>query len=447
MRTVVIMGAGGRGYHDFNVAYRGDPNTRVVGFVSSDAAHLVDGVYPAELAGALYPAGIPLWPADELERALASTAADELVLASQDLPQHEVMHLVSRGLAAGANVTMLGPHETMLRSRRHVVAVTGVRTGSGKTQTSRRVASLLSDHGLRVAFVRPPGPSGSQAGAAAQCFVRGEDLAGAGLTPSVRQEISETLELGFPVHMGLDCGQVLQQVDSDADLVVWDGGGSDFPFIRPDLWIAVTDPLSSDGEPPHHPGEVNLRRADVVVVNKVGGASEERVQAVVADVRRFNPHAMVILAESVVSLEPGPPLLGRRALVLEDAAALLRGGHATGAGMAAARGGGASEIVDPRPQAVGAVAAVYAAYPGIGCCIPLLDQNEQQLEDVRRTIDAVDCDVVVVGATIAPDWIAGLRHPARRARYQLRERGEPTLHAALAPLERLARPMLTVATS
>lgn len=447
MRTVVIMGAGGRGLHDFNVAYRGDPNTRVAGFLTMDGSVGEEGRYAGALAGTLYPAGIPIWPEGQLEQVLAATVADELVVASQDLPHHEVMHVVSRGLAAGVNVTMLGPHETMLRSHRHVIAVTGVRTGVGKTAISRRIAALLAGGGLRVAVVRQPSPVADPRSPAALRLRSAAELADVTLPASARDEILDTIELGFPVYTGLDTGRVVAQADEDADVLVWDGNGSDFPFLRPDLWITVVDALRSDDEPPHHPGEVNLRRADVVVVNNVDSAGDERIQEVVSQVRVANPHARVVLVESLVLLGSGAPLLGRRALVLEDAPALLHGGHAIGAGVLAAREAGAACIVDPRPFAVGAVAQAFERYPHLGPCLPLLDADALEWGDVLRTIDAVDCDVLVAGAAVRPERLAGCAHPVRRVRLELRERGTPTLQDAIASIERLARPMLTVVTS
>ena len=352
MKTVVIMGAGGRDFHDFNVAYREDPSARVVAFTAAQIPGIDDRVYPASLAGPLYPNGIPIRPEDELEDLITRHDVHEVVLAYSDLSHADVMHKASRVLAAGASFTLLGPNDTMIPSRKPVIAVTAVRTGCGKSQTSRRVGEILLGAGLRVALVRHPMPYGDLAAMRVQRFATLADIDAASPTVEEREEYETPVEQGMIVYAGVDYGDILASAEREADVIIWDGGNNDFPFYEPDLWITVADPLRAGHELAYHPGEVNIRRADVVVVNKVDSASPEDVQRVIDDVRGVNPRAMLIQAESPVTLDPGPDLAGKRVLVIEDGPTLTHGGMSFGAGTVAARQAGAAELVDPRPWAV-----------------------------------------------------------------------------------------------
>ena len=446
MRTVVIMGAGGRDFHDFNVVFRDDPTTRVVAFTAAQIPGIDDRVYPASLAGARYPEGIPIRPEAELAEIVREHQVDEVVFAYSDIAHVDVMHRASVVLATGADFRLLGPRATMLRSRRPVVAVTAVRTGCGKSQTSRRIGSLLRASGLRVALVRHPMPYGDLEAMRVQRFATMADIDAADPTVEEREEYEVPVELGMVMYAGVDYGAILARAEEDADVIVWDGGNNDFPFYVPDLHVTVTDPLRAGHELAYHPGETNLRTADVVVVNKVDAATAEDVERVLVDVAAVNPRATVIRAESPVTLDPGPPLEGARVLVVEDGPTLTHGGMAFGAGTVAAREAGAAELVDPRPYAVGSIADALARYPHVGAVLPAMGYDADQLRDLVETIDRVECDVVVVGTPFDLARLIRVRHPLRRARYELREVGHPTLHDVIAPLERLAHQELTVST-
>jgi len=444
MRTVLIMGAGGRDFHDFNVAYRGDAETRVVAFTATQIPGIDDRVYPASLAGPLYPEGIPIRPEDELEELIVAHGVDEVVLAYSDLSHVDVMHNASRVLAAGANFTLLGPHETMIESIRPVIAVTAVRTGCGKSQTSRRIGQLLLDEGLKVALVRHPMPYGDLEAMRVQRFATLADIDAADPTVEEREEYESPVEQGMIMYAGVDYGEILARAEAEAEVIVWDGGNNDFPFYLPDLWITVADPLRAGHELSYHPGEVNVRKADVVVVNKVDSATPEQVQRVIGDVRSLNPRATIIEAESPVTLDPGPPLEGLRVLVVEDGPTLTHGGMTFGAGTVAARQAGAAEIVDPRPWAVGTIADTFVRYPHIGAVLPAMGYGDEQLRELQETIDRVECDVVVTGTPFDLARLVSTRHPLRHARYELRELGQPTLAELIDPIVRRVRPRLTL---
>jgi predicted GTPase len=446
MRTVVIMGAGGRDFHDFNTVYRDDPETRVAAFTAAQIPGIDDRVYPASLAGPRYPDGIPIRPEEELADIVRSERVEEVVLAYSDLSHEEVMHKASLVLAAGADFKLLGPHATMLQARKPVISVTAVRTGCGKSQTSRTVGRILRESGLRVALVRHPMPYGDLEAMRVQRFATLADIDAAHPTVEEREEYEAPVALGMVMYAGVDYGDILRRAEDEADVIVWDGGNNDFPFYLPDLMIVVTDPLRAGHELTYHPGETNLRMADVVVVNKVDSASPEDVERVVRDATAVNPHATIVRAESPVTLDPGPPLAGKRVLVVEDGPTLTHGGMTFGAGTVAARGEEAAELVDPRPWARGSIADTFARYPHIGAALPAMGYGDEQLRELAETIDRVECDVVVTGTPFDLGRLVETRHPIRHARYELREVGRPTLHDVIAPLERLAHAELAVAT-
>jgi predicted GTPase len=340
-------------------------------------------------------------------------------------------------LAAGADFTLLGPHATMLEASLPVVAVTAVRTGAGKSQTSRRIGSLLSDGGHRVGLVRHPMPYGDLEAMRVQRFASLEDIDAAHPTLEEREEYEEPVSLGMTVYAGVDYSAVLELAQAECDVLVWDGGNNDLPFFRPDLHVVVTDPLRAGDEVTYHPGEANLLRADVVVVNKVNSATPEEVRAVLRSIAGANPLATVVTAESLVTLDPGPSLRGKRVLVVEDGPTLTHGGMAYGAGTVASRQEDPAELVDPRPFAHGSIAAVFTSYPHLGPVLPAMGYSEEMLDDLERTIEAADVDVVVTGTPIDLGRLVTTRHAIRRARYSLHEVGRPTLADALAPLMRL----------
>ncbi len=434
MRTVVIMGAGGRDFHDFNTVYRDDPATRVVAFTATQIPGIAGRVYPPSLAGRRYPDGIPILPEEDLADIVAKHGVDEVVLAYSDLSHEQVMHKASTALAAGADFKLIGPRAMMLRSTRPVVAVTAVRTGCGKSQTSRRVGRILLDAGLAVALVRHPMPYGDLEAMRVQRFATLADIDASNPTIEEREEYEEPVRQGMVMYAGVDYADILAQAQAEADVVVWDGGNNDLPFVAPDLWITVADPLRPGHELRYHPGETNFRMADVVVINKVDTATLDGVATVAGNAAAANPHATVVKAASPVTLEPGPPLAGWRVLVVEDGPTLTHGGMPFGAGTVAARQAGATELVDPRPYAVGSIAETFAAYPTIGMVLPAMGYGARQVQELQATIEAVPCDVVVAGTPMALGRIVRTTHPIRQARYELREIGHPTLADVLAPV-------------
>jgi len=432
VRRVVIMGAGGRDFHDFNMVFRGDDRTRVVAFTATQIPGIDDRTYPPSLAGPQYPDGIPIVPEDHLPDLVRREGVHEVVLAYSDLAHEEVMHRASIVLAAGADFRLLGPGSTMLRSSRPVVAVCAVRTGSGKSQTVRRVATLLRDAGLRVVLIRHPMPYGDLERMRVQRFGSLADIDAAEPTVEEREEYEAPVRLGLVVYAGVDYEAILRQAEREADVVVWDGGNNDFPFVEPDVLVTVADPLRPGHELGYHPGEVNLRRADVVVVNKVDAADAGDVDAVLRSVAAVNPGATVVRAASPVTLAEGPGLAGRRALVVEDGPTITHGGMPYGAGLVAARAEGA-RIVDPRPYAVASIAETYERYPAIGPVLPAMGYGADQLRDLAATIEATPCDVVVSGTPADLSRLVRVDPPIRQASYELEEIGTPDLAEALAP--------------
>jgi predicted GTPase len=433
VRNVIVMGAGGRDFHDFNVVFREDADARVVAFTAAQIPGIDDRVYPATLAGPLYPDGIPIVPEERLADLIRLQAVDEVVLAYSDLSHADVMHKASLVLAAGADFRLLGPRATMLVATCPVVAVTAVRTGCGKSQTSRRVGELLLAAGLRVALVRHPMPYGDLEAMRVQRFASIEDIDRAHPTIEEREEYELPVQLGMTVYAGVDYGAILARAERECDVIVWDGGNNDFSFFLPDLTIVVVDPLRAGHELGYHPGETNLRLADIVVVNKIESAQIGEIERVLDDVRAVNPCARIVFARSPVSLEPGPPLEGKRVLVVEDGPTLTHGGMAFGAGTVAALAAGAAELVDPRPFAVGSIKELFDRYPQIDV-LPAMGYSEHQLRELEQTIDASDCDVVVSGTPVDLSRLIRSRHPVRHASYELEEAGGASLAEELEPI-------------
>ncbi|HEX6663384.1 MAG TPA: cyclic 2,3-diphosphoglycerate synthase [Gaiellaceae bacterium] len=433
MRKVIIMGAGGRDFHDYNVVFRSDPNTEVVAFTAAQTPGIDDRVYPASLAGPRYPLGIPIKPEEELAELIKRHHVHEVVLAYSDLSHEDVMHKASVALGAGATFKLLGPKDTMLHSRKPVVAVTAVRTGCGKSQTSRRVGEILLDAGYRVALVRHPMPYGDLEAMRIQRFATLEDIDRSHPTIEEREEYEVPVRMGMVMYAGVDYQAILHAAEDEADIVIWDGGNNDFPFFAPDIFITVVDPLRPGQELRYHPGETNLRMADVVVVNKMDVADFGSVGEVLANIESVNPKARIVRAASPVVLEDGPSIVGARVLVVDDGPTLTQGGMPFGAGTVAARQGGALELVDPRPYAVGTIADVLAKYPEVDS-LPAMGYSPDQLAELEVTINAAACDVVITGTPIDLGRLIHSTHPIRHARYELHELGSPTLEQVLAPL-------------
>jgi predicted GTPase len=438
-RKVIIMGAGGRDFHDFNVAFRDNPEVEVVAFTAAQIPGIDDRVYPASLAGPRYPDGIPVRPEDELHELVVRHGIDDVVLAYSDLSHVDVMHKASIVLAAGADFRLMGPRATMLRSTKPVVAVCAVRTGCGKSQTSRRVGQVLLDAGLKVALVRHPMPYGDLEAMRMQRFATMEEIDASHPTVEEREEYEFPVQLGMVMYAGVDYGDILARAQEEADVVIWDGGNNDYPFFRPDLMITVADPLRAGHELAYHPGEANLRMADVIVINKVDSAHPAEVKRVEQNATDVNPRATLVFAESPVVLEPGPDLAGKRVLVIDDGPTITHGNMPFGAGMVAARQAGAAEIVDARPYAVGSIADTYARFPGIGSVLPAMGYGDDQLDELRRTIDATPCDVVVTGTPMDLGRLISVHQPIRHATYALHEIGSPALPDVLAPIIQRAR--------
>jgi predicted GTPase len=439
MRRIVIMGAGGRDFHDFNVVYRDDPETRVVAFTAAQIPGIDDRIYPPALAGPLYPDGIPIVPEAELAELVGREEVDEVVLAYSDLSHVDVMHKASTALAAGADFKLLGPDATMLSATKPVVAVCAVRTGSGKSQTSRRVGRILLDAGFRVALVRHPMPYGDLERMRVQRFASLADIDRSGPTVEEREEYEAPVELGMVMYAGVDYAAILEQAQAEADVIVWDGGNNDFPFFRPDLLITVVDPLRAGHELKFHPGETNLRMADVVVVNKVDSADPTSLSRVLADVAAVNPAATVVRAESPVTLDDGRDLEGAAVLVVEDGPTVTHGGMPFGAGLVAAQRAGAAFVIDPRPYAEGSIAEVFRANPHLGNVLPAMGYSPEQLHELEQTINRAECDVVVTGTPIDLARLIDSRHPIRHARYELRELPPVGLEDVLEPIVQRVR--------
>ncbi len=431
-QRLLILGAAGRDFHNFNTVFREDEQYEVVAFTATQIPNIAGRLYPAALAGPLYPQGIPIWPQQEMEAIIASEGIDEVVFAYSDVSHEQVMHLAARAVAAGASYRLLGSRATMLVSSKPVVAITAARTGSGKSQTTRHVTDLLRAFGRRVVVVRHPMPYGDLAEQAVQRFAAYADLDRHHCTIEEREEYEPHLERGLVVYAGVDYERILRQAEAEADIVLWDGGNNDLSFFRPDVQITVVDPHRAGHELRYWPGEANVRMADVVVINKVDTANEEDVATVRANVQLLAPHAQVVEAASPIFVAAPESILGKRVLVVEDGPTLTHGEMAYGAGFVAARRFGAAEIIDPRPWAVDAIAATFAAYPGTGPVLPAMGYGEAQLRDLAATINQVPCDMVLIGTPIDLARLIDIRHPHQRVRYELQPLGRPNLRDILA---------------
>lgn len=423
---VIIMGAAGRDFHNFNVFFRHNPAYEVVAFTAAQIPNIEGRTYPPALAGPRYPQGIPIYPESELVRLIRELSVDEVVFAYSDVPHTYVMNRASTVLAAGADFRLMGPNSTMVQARVPVVAVTAVRTGAGKSQTTRRVAEVLTREGLRVAVVRHPMPYGRLEQQAVQRFASYEDLDRHNCTIEEREEYEPHIDRGNVVYAGVDYGAILDRAQAEADVVVWDGGNNDFPFYRPDLHIAVFDPHRADHERTYHPGETNARMAHVAVINKVDTAPAEAVAAVRRSIAELNPDATIIEAESPITVDQGEMLAGRRALIIEDGPTLTHGEMRYGAGVIAARRYGAT-LVDPRPYAVGSIRETFRRYPHLENVLPAMGYGDEQIRELEQTIRNAPADVVVIGTPIDLRRIVTLDKPAVRVRYELKERTSPTL--------------------
>jgi predicted GTPase len=431
IRTI-IMGAAGRDFHNFNVYFRDRAEYQVVAFTATQIPNIDGRKYPAELAGSLYPQGIPIYPESDLERLIAENQVDQVIFAYSDVPHETVMHRASLVLAAGADFRLMGAHTTQIQSTKPVVSVCAVRTGSGKSQTTRRVSLVLREMGYRVAAIRHPMPYGDLVKQAVQRFASYADLDAQECTIEEREEYEPHIDNGVIVYAGVDYERILRQAETEVDVVLWDGGNNDFSFYKPDLSIVVADPHRPGHELSYHPGETNVRMADVFVINKVDTAAPENVIRVRENLYAANPRAQVIEAASPLFVDDPQAIRGKRVLVIEDGPTLTHGEMAYGAGWVAARRFGAAEIVDPHLYAVGSIQATYQKYPKTGAILPAMGYGEAQMHDLEQTIANAPVDLVISATPIDLTRVIRVEKPMQRVRYELQEIGKPDLRDVLA---------------
>ena len=430
IRTL-IMGAAGRDFHNFNVYFRDNPAYHVVAFTATQIPNIERRRYPPDLAGSAYPEGIPIYPEEDLTLLIADQAIEQVIFAYSDVPHPYVMHKASMVLAAGADFRLMGTRSTMLKSKKPVVAVCAVRTGSGKSQTTRRVARILRDLGFRVAAIRHPMPYGDLSKQALQRFASYEDLEAQDCTIEEREEYEPHLANGVVVFAGVDYERILRQAEQEVDVILWDGGNNDLPFYVPDLHIVVADPHRPGHELSYHPGEANVRAANVFVINKVDTAQPENVITVRENLLLVNPAATIIEAASPLFVDDPIAIRGKRVLVIEDGPTLTHGEMAYGAGWVAARRFGAAEIVDPRPYAVGSIRETYRKYPNTGAVLPAMGYGDQMVHELEQTINNAQADLVLIGTPIDLASLLRIDKPSQRVRYELQEIGQPTLEDIL----------------
>ncbi|MBK9290897.1 MAG: GTPase [Bacteroidetes bacterium] len=433
-QRVIIIGAAGRDFHNFNTYFRNKPEYEVVAFTAAQIPDIDGRKYPAELAGDLYPDGIPIYNEEDLPKLIVELNADICVFSYSDVTYNKVMGLSAIVNAAGANFMLLGPKDTMIRSTKPVIAVGAVRTGCGKSQTSRKVVEYLMAKGLKVVAVRHPMPYGNLVAQKVQRFATVEDLALHNCTVEEMEEYEPHVVRGNVIYAGVDYEAILRAAENDpngCDVVLWDGGNNDFPFFKPDLTITVADPHRPGHELSYYPGEVTLRIADVVVINKIDSAAPEHIQTVRENIEKVNPKALVIDGASPIRVDNPEVIRGKRVLVVEDGPTLTHGEMKIGAGVVAARRFGAASLVDPRPYLVGRLKETFDIYPGIGTLLPAMGYGEQQLKDLEATINNTDCDGVVIGTPIDLNRIIKINKPNTRVYYDLQEIGSPTLDEVL----------------
>jgi len=420
-RRIVILGAAGRDFHDFNTCYRDREEFRVVAFTATQIPDIAGRRYPPELAGKLYPQGIPIVEESELTALIRREHIDQAVFAYSDVLHENVMHLASECIAAGAEFTLLSAASTMLPSTRPVIAITAVRTGAGKSQTTRYLSTILKQLGKRVVAVRHPMPYGDLVAETCQRFATYADLDSQKCTVEEREEYEPHIDNGFVVYAGVDYERILRQAETEADVILWDGGNNDLPFYKSDLHICIADPLRPGHERLYHPGEANFRMADIILINKCDSAKPEDIVSIQAEAARLNPKARVILANSPVTCENPGLVAGKRVLVIEDGPTLTHGSMSFGAGVVAARAAGAAEIVDPEPYAVNSLAATYRKYPNARGILPAMGYGEQQIRDLEATIARTPCDVVISATPIDLTRVLKVDKPMVRVSYQLQE--------------------------
>lgn len=430
-KRVLILGAAGRDFHNFNLFFRDNHDHEVVGFTATQIPDIADRLYPPELAGELYPKGIPIYSEERLEEIIRELKVNLVVFAYSDITHEHVMHTASRALSAGASFILLGPGDTTLESKKPVVAVCAIRTGCGKSQTTRRVAEILKEHGKKVVVVRHPMPYGDLRGQICQRFASMEDLVRHKCTIEEREEYEPHIQARRVVYAGIDYGMILREAEKEADIILWDGGNNDFPFYKPNLLIVVADPLRPGHERRYHPGETSFRMADVILINKVDSADLDGIDAVINSAREINPRARIILAASPVFVDDPSAIKGKKVMIIEDGPTLTHGEMRYGAGWVAARLFGAAEVVEPVPYAVGSIAEAYRKYTHVKDVLPALGYSEHQLKELEATVNASPAEIIISATPIDLARVIKVRKPLVRVRYELQVIGKPTLEDVL----------------
>lgn len=424
---VIIMGAAGRDFHNFNTYFRSKPEYEVVAFTATQIPNIEGRVYPQVLAGEFYPQGIPIYPESELPELIKKLGVQRVVFAYSDVPHEYVMHKASLVMANGADFWLMGPDSTMVKSTKPLISVCAVRTGSGKSQTTRKVVRILTEHGKKVVSIRHPMPYGNLAEQAVQRYATYEDLDKYKCTIEEREEYEPHIDLGAVIYAGVDYERILREAEKEADVIIWDGGNNDFPFYHSDLQIVVADPLRAGHEVSYHPGETNFRMADVIVINKEDSAEPRAIDEIRKHAQELNPNAIIIDAASPVFVDNGEIIRGKKVVVVEDGPTLTHGGMSYGAGYVAAKKWGAKEIISPLPYAVGSIKATYEKYSQTRDVLPAMGYSDLQIEELKETINSIPADVVVIGTPIDLRRVMKLNKPAVRVRYELQEIGNPTL--------------------
>lgn len=428
---VIIMGAAGRDFHNFNVYFRNNSNYEVVTFTATQIPDIAGRKYPAELSGPLYPEGIPIYSEEELPDLIKTKQIDQVILAYSDLPYQYVMNKASVVLASGADFRLMGPKNTMLKSNLPVVSICAVRTGCGKSQTTRKVSEILKEMGYKIAVIRHPMPYGDLREQIWQRYENYADLDRYNCTIEEREEYEPHLDRGNILYAGVDYQEILTRAEKDVDIIVWDGGNNDLPFYKPDLHIVVTDPHRAGHEMTYYPGEANLMMADVVVMNKIDTADLDKINQLRENIHQLAPEAILIEAASPLTVDHPELIRGKRVLVVEDGPTLTHGEMKFGAGIVAAQKYGAKEIIDPRPYAIGTIKDTYTKYPRIGTLLPAMGYGKKQIQELEDTINAVDCDIVIIGTPIDLSRIIKINKKSIRVKYELQEIGRPDLEEVL----------------
>ena len=426
-RKVIIIGAAGRDFHNFNTRFRNDETTEVIAFTAAQIPDIDGRKYPRELAGSLYPEGIPIYAESELPSLIKQFSVDECVFSYSDVSYGRVMNVSALVNASGASFTLLGPKDTQIKSSKPIIAICAVRTGSGKSQTSRKIVQMLMARGLKVVAVRHPMPYGDLVRQKVQRFAKVEDLAFHGCTIEEMEEYEPHVIRGNVIYSGVDYEAILRQAEKEADVILWDGGNNDFSFYVPDLMVTVADPLRAGNEVSFYPGEASLRMADVVIINKIDSASPEAIQTVRENITKVNPGALVVDAASPISVDKPELIKGKRVLCIEDGPTLTHGMMKIGAGVVAAHKFQAAEIVDPRPFVVGKLAETFRLYPNIGTLLPAMGYGKEQIADLEQTIENTDCDTVIIATPIDLTRVVKIRKPTVKVGYDLQEIGKPDL--------------------